>query len=552
MFLNPVKERDEKVIEMHDISPDTMQEMIGYMYTGNIRLTNENAQDMLMTATMLELTHLIEQCASYMIREVCMENCVEMFLFASHFACVKLKRHCRKYTLDHFSDVIKDDKFFEIDVQDMEDIISCDDISVENEETVLEVIQKWVELDESREKHFARLFRHVRLPLLKDDFFSGFVVNDTRVNKNSECMARLREYNSFKEKWSLKQRGENIDMDRFSIIKTPRYGMFNRTMLVFSGGTVDEGTRSLTTFDPLTFKNFTGVQPHPTFDFKFKIDFYQLVTADDRLYFLGGIYYDEHHFEDYGKALAEVYRYNMKSAVWDRMQNMIHPRCCFTATSIGEQIFVIGGKTIYPRGQPLDYVEFYDVVNDVWNALSPVPISIYQHASSATHDAIFVFGGRDEDDDYLDTVLRYDIQTDSWTLVTTQMIKPRSQFSAYTFKSLIYLVGGVTLHENILTVAIYDPHNNRWKYGKNFPEERKFTSAAFHDGTIFVCGGVRHMGLSGRPNRTVESRDLFKYDILSDTWTKVVKLVQYANNNSVACVVLNTKYLQESDYVSCP
>ncbi|KAL4222931.1 hypothetical protein ACF0H5_018972 [Mactra antiquata] len=551
MFCNPVKERDEKVVQMHDVAPDTIQTVIGYMYTGNVILTNENAQDILMAATMLELTHLIEQCANYMIREVCLDNCMEMFLFASHFACLKLKLHCRKFILDHFSDLIKDDKFYDIGAEDLEDVISCDDISVENEETVLEVIKKWVEFGKSRDEYFPRLFRHVRLPLLNEEYCKTITAADSLINNNSECMTRLREFSIFKEKVFLKQTGADVDLDRYNVNTTPRYGMFNRAMLVFSGGTVEEGCRSLTTFDPLTFKNFTGVQPHPTFDFKFKIDFYQLVSANGQLFIFGGIHYDDHHFADHGKALAEAYCYNMKCNVWDRVQDMVHPRCCFSATPLNEKIIVIGGKSVYPRGPPLENVEFYDVFNDVWNALAPVPISIYNHAASATHNAVFVFGGRDEDDDYLDTVLRYDIQTDSWSLVTTQMNKPRAQFSAFTYRSLIYLIGGVTLHENILSVAVYDPQNNTWSSGKTFPEERKITSAAFHDGTIFVCGGIRHMGVRGRPNRTVESRDLFKYDIVNNTWSKVVKLVQYGNINSVTCVVLNTKYLQESDYISC-
>lgn len=554
MFVNPVKERDEKTIEMHNLQPDVMKTVIGYMYTGNIQLTNENVQDFLMTATMLELTHLIENCANYMIREVCLENCVEIFIFASHFACMKLKLHVKHYILQHFSDIATDEILYELDVSEFEELIASDDISVETEEEVFEAIQKWTHMKESRSIFFPRLFKHVRLPLIRDEYFNRHIKQHSVVNSDPICENMLSTFSLYKLK-----RSSNFDLtpppatgyDDCDMNSKPRHGMFNRHLLVFSGGSIDKHERSLTAFDPVTLKNYIGVKPHPTFEFKFKIDFYQVATtADNNLYFIGGIYYDDHHFEDAGPALEDVYMYNMKTVAWERRSPLRKPRCCFSVAVRDNAIFVIGGKSVYPRGMPLDSVECYDADNDIWNSLTPVPICIYNHASSVTNDAIFVFGGRDEDDDYLDTVLRYDILRDSWTLITTQMIKPRTQFSAFTFKNCIYLVGGVTVHENILTVAIYDPIKNRWKYGQDFPEERKITASSFHDGTIFVCGGVRHLCLSGRRSRLVESRDLYKYDIGRNTWTKVVKLVQYANTQAVTCAVLNTKYLEESDYVS--
>ena len=162
----------------------------------------------------------------------------------------------------------------------------------------------------------------------------------------------------------------------------------------------------------------------------------------------------------------------------------------------------------------------------------------------------FLFSGQDEDDDYLDTVFRYDISYGSWSLVTTQMLKPRAQFSAFCYKNKIYLVGGVTLHENILNVAIYEPNKNKWTFGDDFPDERKISSATFTDGSIYVCGGVKQLGISGRRCRQVESSDLYKYDIDKNQWTKVVKLVQYGNNDACAIATLNTKFLENSDYIS--
>ncbi|XP_060604337.1 kelch-like protein 41 isoform X2 [Ruditapes philippinarum] len=551
MFINPVIEREADIIEIHNIPSHILNPVVTYIYSGNITLNNENVQDFLMTATMLELTYLIECCANYMMREVCKENCVEMFTFASHFACSKLKQHTKKFILDKFSDIFPDENLFELEIDDFEELIASDDISVEHEEIIFDAIKKWRDRKDSRFCLFPRLFKHVRLPLVSDEYFKtnieqeNFIVNDPVC---ADILSKFRKFNLTDSSVSSQTK-----QDYFGINAKPRHGMFNRNMIIFSGGTVDKNGRSLTAFDPITLKNYIGIKPHPTFDFKYKIDFYQLVTtADNSLYFIGGIFYDDHHFEDAGQALSEVYKYDSKVVCWERKTDMSKPRCCLSAAVLDNTVFVIGGKSKYPRGPPLDSVEFYDVENDIWNSLSSVPIGIYNHASAVVDGAILVFGGRDEDEDYLDTVLRYDIQKDFWTLVSTQMNKPRAQLCAFPYKSRIYLVGGITMHENILTTAIYDPSMNKWTYGENFPEERKITSAGSHDGIIYVCGGVRHLGLSGRRSRLVESRDLYKYDIEKNKWSKVVKLVQYSNTQSIACCVLNTKYLDESEYVSSP
>ena len=561
MFTNEVKERNERVVTLHGIDSDTLKIITGYMYRGVIELTNENVQDIFMAAGMLEMIHLLGRCADHMIQEICTSNCVDLLIFGNHFVCPKLVEKARSYVLEHFAEIVKEnDRIYDLEFQEFESLMYSDDISVGKEEMVFETVTKWVQKSIERSKHLEKLFKAIRLPLLSPEFVETVVKTNTMISQDPVCMHYISLYEKYKSETLVSSDDSeavdigssvHVDGQEIDLNATPRLGMFNRSMLIYTSGANGRDERSLTAFDPRTMKNYIGVKPHPTFDFKFKIDFYNLIaTPDNRLYFLGGIFYDDHHFEDNGSALNEVYEYKIKDIRWEKRAPMNVRRCHFSSCCHGNNIFVTGGKETYPRGEPTDSVECYNQEYDYWSSLSPVPIKIYKHASAATSDAIFVFGGQDEDDDYLDTVLRYDISHDSWTLVTTQMLKPRAQFSAFTYKNKIFLIGGVTLHENILRVAIYDPNKNRWNFGDDFPEERKVTSAAFSEGTIYVCGGVRHLGLSSRRCRQVESRDLYKYEIDKNQWTKVVKLVQYGNTDACAVAVLNTKYLQKSDFIS--
>ena len=559
MFTNEVRERHERVVTLHGVGTGILKTILNYMYSGMVELTNENVQDIFMAAGMFEMIHLIGRCADHMIQEICTSNCVDLLIFGNHFVCTKLIEKARAYILEHFTEVVTDsNRLSDLEFEEIENLVYSDDISVEKEEVIFETVIKWVKKSNTRLKYLSELFKAVRLPLLSEEFVENFVKTNELIGQDPVCRHQLSVYESHKtERLDTDGEPEAHDIVSYSsdsqtnLNATPRLGMFNRSMIIYTSGANSREERSLTTFDPVTMKNYIAVKPHPTFDFKFKIDFYNLiVTPNNRIYFLGGIFYDDHHFEDNGPALADVFEYNIKDMKWERRAPMNIRRCHFSSCCHGNAIYVTGGKETYPRGDPTDSVECYNQDYDYWCSLSPVPIKIYKHASTATADAIFVFGGQDEDDDYLDTVLRYDISHDSWTLVTTQMLKPRAQFCAFSYKNKIYLIGGITLHENILTVAIYEPHKNKWSFGDDFPEERKVTSAAFSDGTIYVCGGVRQLGISGRRCRQVESRDLYKYEIDKNQWTKVVKLVQYGNTDACAVAVVNTKYLEKSEFIS--
>ena len=561
MFTNEVRERHESVVTLHGVSKDVLELIIGYMYVGKIDLTNENVQDIFMAAGMFEMIHLIGQCADHMIQEICISNCVDLFIFGNHFACETLAEKARDYILEHFADVIRDnDKILDLVYKEFESLIYSDDISVENEETIFEVMIKWVRKSSDRLKYIYRLFKAVRLPLISNEFVENTIKTNEFIYQENLCRRHLSVYDSYIAGLTISETDaellDNYRDNRSSgeetiLNATPRLGMFNRSMIIFSGGGNSQDERSLTAFDPVTMKNYLAVKPHPTFEFKHKVDHFNLiVTPDNRIFFLGGIFYDDQHIENNGPALDDVYEYKIKETKWEKRAPMNIKRCLFSSCCHSNCIYVTGGKKVFRRGSPTDSMECYNLEYDYWGSLPPVPINIYKHATCATSDAIFIFGGQDEDDDYLDTVFRYDISYGSWSLVTTQMLKPRAQFSAFCYKNKIYLVGGVTLHENILNLAIYEPNKNKWTFGDDFPEERKISSATFTDGSIYVCGGVKQLGISGRRCRQVESRDLYKYDIDKNQWTKVVKLVQYGNTDACAIATLNTKFLEKSDYIS--
>ncbi|XP_021366971.1 kelch-like protein 41 [Mizuhopecten yessoensis] len=555
MFTSQVKESEQQIITMHDVIPEVIEDILDYMYSGVIAVTDDSVQNLYIAANLFQMIPLIDMCTDHMIREISLTNCLDLYNFSSYHYNKRLKALCSTFVTENFTDICKMDHFCSsIDVEFLEFLISRDDIDIELEETVYEAVMQWVEFDiEARKHHLGRLFKHIRLPLLEKHYYLTNVATNPLLSYDTFSRTVLSYFNSctMDNIDGINVRDVEDEEYEFQISGKRRLGMFSRNLIVFSGGAYGPTERSFTAHDPETRKNYVGIKPHPTFDFKFKLDYSQLITVLRKyIYFLGGIFYENYHFEDAGPALDTVYLYDQKTSSWVPRAHMLFPRCAFSAAAEGTKIYVTGGKPTLPKGETFDSLEVYDTEMNTWGLLEPMPLRLYHHTSTTHDGGLFVFGGQDVMDEMLECLFRYDMKSGHWAIVTSSLPKPRVEASSLVIGDKIYIIGGSHQHENALTVDIYDPALNKWKRGADFPDERKFTAVTTIDDVIYVCGGVRVFGRPGRRSRQVETKDLYKYDVEKDSWTKLIKMVQYANISTCTVAVVNYKYLTESEFIS--
>jgi hypothetical protein len=551
MFTSNVQETEQDRIVLYEVSPDALELILNFMYSGLIDIGPENAQDIFMASNLFELLDVVDCCVEYMTGQLHVSNCIEMFNFAQYHTCKKLESACKNFILQNVTVVANTTEFLQIDAVTMENFLESDDINVTTEDFMFEVIENWVKHDlETRKIFFPRLFHNVRLPLVSDEYLNAKIVNSIFIKDNSFCLSII---DAFLRSKYNNEAGLSIDsctLGSESKIRQ-RSGMLCRDLIIFSGGSFGEKDRAFTAYDPVSMKNYYGLKHHPTFDLKYRIDFYQLITLNkNEVYFIGGIFHDKYRFSEYGEALRNCYKYEQRISSWMACESLIIPRCAFSACSSENFIFVSGGKSIYPTGNPLDSFEVYDSNLCYWRMLEPMPLKLYHHASVAVNGGVYIFGGKDIVDEISDIVMRFDIKTEKWYTINTKLINPRFEHSAIAINNDVYLVGGMTLSSYAVTVQIFNIENNRWRYGKDFPDERKATAVTRFGNKIYVCGGIRQFYRRNKPTRTAESKDLYSYDSVTDSWLKISRMVQYAS--SVACVYanINTSFLTDSGYVS--
>ena len=487
-----------------------------------------------------QISSLRDRCEDFMMSALCLENCLEVYSFADFQNLHRLKQHAESFFLIHFQKLIDFDEFLQIGSENLCRVISSDELNVSSEEVVYEAVLRWIKHDlSSRKDELSTLLFSLRLPLMDIDYIEDLILLEPLIQENQLCVELVEEViNSEK----------CLESSHTQFNLTPRLGMYYKKMLVFSGGSHEPTQKSFCCFDVEAKQNYVAIKHHPTFDFKNRIDLYKLIlTETNDIYFLGGVSFDDYHYASAGApAKSSVLIFNQSLQTWEERTPMIEPKCAFGACSYSNHLYVFGGYPKYPDHPPNKSVFAYDIDSDEWNEREDVPMSIAHQAVTVFQNKAFMFGGNDVNNDCLNTVFQYTFNCDQWTLLETRIPKEVAEASAITHQNKIYLLGGCNSVGNFLSVLIYEPEKNKWRYAQDFLDDRKFTSITKGNNCIYVCGGTKQYLTRSRQSRTKEIYDLFRYDIHTNQWSNRIRTLEHGSNYTCVFANVNTKYLKSS------
>ncbi len=120
-----------------------------------------------------------------------------------------------------------------------------------------------------------------------------------------------------------------------------------------------------------------------------------------------------------GERTNTMYRYYFKENKWEEVKYLGHhwpcPRAGHSASIIGDQLIVIGGKD--EENQKLMDVWSYDFTMYQWTELrpeGPVPLPRSGHSSCIYKDFVVVFGGIHEVTQEMNDLVLFDIKNIRW------------------------------------------------------------------------------------------------------------------------------------------
>ena len=180
---------------------------------------------------------------------------------------------------------------------------------------------------------------------------------------------------------------------------------------------------------------------------------------------------------------------------WSIGPNMTQSRESVGGAVVNGKLYVIGGED--SSENILNIVEVFDPKQQSWSqgyALSCGGRESICYALVAYKNSIYIFGGKNEYDNVVNTIVKYIPLTGSCSVVANMSIA-RRHLGAVLLGDYIYLFGGEDSNENILnTIEVFNPNSNSVQLLNPMPEARSEFGIVEVQGDVYIIGGVPSSG----------------------------------------------------------
>ena len=482
-----MKEKEEGVIRLKDTSKVLMEEVLEYLYTGYVDINDNNAFELMAVANYFLITSLKLLSSKFIQDTLCASNSIMAYYSSVKYQCSDLREAAKSFILANFMAVSKSNDFLNLNLEQVEEWISSDEVVIKGEKEVFMAILIWTEHNTERKQSFYKLFRHVRCHYVSRSFLTTVILQHEFVRGRKECLDLV--VDAMKELsdetgaqfWKHSPRkclntpddavfvcggenGENVlcylpfQRRWYNLKDIPsrrKPNAFASTtcqgrLYVIGGNLSLFGDVPEKCYDPL-LDVWSSINSFPE-----GLNFTAAVSFQGLVYVIGGE-------NNSGNRLRTVKQYDPSTNLWQEVSPLSNARSSVCVVADESYIYAIGGYTSSPSEKCLDIVERFDPKFDSWNRIAPTQAKRRGAAGVSLRNKIFVFGGVDLSGGCPCEV--YDKETNVWTAIVND-IAPRYYASAVCIKGIIFVVGKFGVNQNDSqreTLQVYDVEKNEWR-----------------------------------------------------------------------------------------
>ena len=474
-----MKESKEGLIRLEETSKIAIEQLLDYLYTGHVDVTEHNAFDLLKIADFLVIPSLKEVSSKVIIQTLSSSNCLMVYYVAVNYRCIELQEKTRDFIYANFTRVVEHEDFLNLTVSEVEEWISSDEIKVRGEEDVFQAIVKWAEQngDGEREK-FLKLFRHVRPIYLSRNYVLNDILPHPLVTNDKACTAfvldAVKDVSSGSEECFFAQAPRNC-------LKT------TEDCLVVSGD-----TKTLC-YVPCENK------------------WYQMADKAGGSFHSASAYHGKVYINHGTGVDYAIERFDPAANSWSPLTSYSGEMSHFSAAVVYFQgsLYVIGGRK---RGEVANCVHKYNADTNLWQEVAPMNVSRSSLRAVADKDTIYAIGGKVDNQNLLDVVERFDSKMNSWCRVAS-MLEKKSLPCVAILNARVFLFGGFTSFSPphlCSSIEMYDPTSNVWTAIQGISAPTCFFSATSFKGSVYVIGR--------QTQESSVSLSLLIYDVEKNEW----------------------------------
>ncbi|XP_060874123.1 kelch-like protein 2 [Metopolophium dirhodum] len=505
MFTN-FSERNHDLVVLREIDSTALQQLVNFIYSGRIVITEENVQDLLPAANLLQLQEVKEVCCDFLNSQLCPTNCIGINAIADLHSCTKLLTSSELYIQQHFSEVVGGDEFLSLSSEKVIQLISSDKLTVPSEEKVFESVIRWVKYESSSRKYvLPQLMEHVRLPVTSKNYILKHVVQEPLIKNCYKCKDYISEALNFHTLNSEELISQNIRCK-------DRHG--DKVILIATIFDTDERI-STKLYEPKMNRWHNGPEMITN-----RKNAGLAVVKDNLVFAVGGATNIWRQLQS-----VDVLDLSSESPCWKSSVEMLVKRNYFGVGVINNKLYAVGGLT--NSDGPLDSAEVLDYNTQEWRMIANMSTRRSGLGVGVLNNLLYAVGGCISSSRQLKTVERYDPSIDAWTPVA-KMSVGRSWVGVGVLDGVLYAVGGEDGYKTLSIVEAYRPSTDGWTTiaDMNFP--RYGAGVVAVDGLLYVFGG--------QINKSHIEDSIECYSPITNTWTIVapLRIHEYASARVVA------------------
>ena len=178
ILTNDLFSSEETRYRLKEIAPDILEDLVKYIYTGNVAVNGENVAGLLKAGCGYEIPALARACCDWLGLKMDCFNAVNILWLAREENCKEtkvLQEEAKNFIIGNFTSVSEEDEFVELEYEDLKAIIQFDDLNVNCEEEVFNAVAKWVSAEDERIRYLPELLKCIRLENTSPEFLRSLL-----------------------------------------------------------------------------------------------------------------------------------------------------------------------------------------------------------------------------------------------------------------------------------------------------------------------------------------------------------------------------------------
>ena len=99
------------LISLQDCDPKAVESMIDYFYTAELQVNASNAEDVLATASLFQVSTVVEECGEYLQNQITVSNCLGIQSLAMQYSLGNLQSKVDAFIQWNFMELCLEDEF---------------------------------------------------------------------------------------------------------------------------------------------------------------------------------------------------------------------------------------------------------------------------------------------------------------------------------------------------------------------------------------------------------------------------------------------------------